>query len=114
MKLKITIPAYHFLVVDVQEDCGVLLKQLANAKLVTSSGYGSEQVFKEPDAGIHVTTEIVPNDFFVAPHDAIKKLTASLEDSSKRWLDTYNEKNKLDKELTSLKEKIAALGIEVK
>jgi hypothetical protein len=114
MKIKITVPSYHHLIVDATQGAGELLKEISRAQLITSEGYGAELVWKAADADNRVSMEIVPDDFSAKPHDAIAKLTKENADTSKRWIDSYQETQKLTKELKELKEKIASLGIELK
>lgn len=114
MKIKLDIPYSHSVVIEADNDSGTLLKALSNAKLVTSEGYGKELVWKEAEKDKTITFEIVKDDFFVVPHDAIVKLTAENALTSKRWLEEYQAKNKVKTELEELKAKIATLGIELK
>ncbi len=111
MKIKIEVPYSHFIVLDADQDAGALLKALANSKLLTSSGYGKETVWKEAEATTKLSFEIVQDSFFVEPHDAIKKLMAENASTTTYWLKANQEKEATKKELDALKAKIDQLGI---
>ena len=114
MKIKLEIPHAHSVVIDVNQDSGVLLKALSEARLVTSTGYGKDLKWHEAEISNRLTFEIVADSFFAAPHDAIAKLTKENEQTSNRWLKEYQQRQNVEKELKELKEKISGLGIEIK
>lgn len=113
MKIKIEVPYNHFLIINPDNDSGVLLKALANAQLVTSEGYGKDIKWKQADNHQKIIFEVVDDSFIVTPHDAVKTLTASVEQATNNWLKEYQAKNKIEAELKALQEKIKSLGITI-
>jgi hypothetical protein len=114
MKIKLEVPYSHFVIIDVDQDSGVLLRALSSAKLVTSEGYGKDIKWIAAEVDKRLSFEVVQDDFLIAPHDAITKLTSENALTTTRWLAEYSEKNKIQAELTELKNKIESLGIEIK
>ena len=113
MKIKIEVPYNHFLIINPDNDSGVLLKALANAQLVTSEGYGKDVKWKQADNHQKITFEVVDDSFIITPHDAVKTLTASVEQATNKWLQEYSAKNKIKAELEALQEKVKALGLTI-
>ncbi len=113
MKIKIEIPHSHYLIINPDNDSGVLLKALANAQLVTSEGYGKDIKWKQAAPNNKVTFEIVDDSFIATPHDSIKSMTASLELANSNWLKEYTAKNKAESELKALQSKIKDLGLTI-
>ena len=113
MKLKIEIPYNHFLIINPDNDSGTLLKAIANAQIVTSEGYGKDIKWKAASTDQKVIIEVVDDTFIVTPHDAVKKLTESVETTTNNWLKEYSAKNKAESALKTLQEKITALGLTI-
>ena len=113
MKIKIEVPYKHFLIINPDNDSGVLLKALANAQLVTSEGYGKDVEWKQADNHQKITFEVVDDSFIVTPHDAVKKLTERVEAATNKWLKEYNAKNEAEAELKALQTKIKDLGLTI-
>lgn len=111
MKIKLEVPYNHYLIITPDNDSGTLLKALANAQLVTSKGYGNDIKWEQASHDKKVTFEIVDDSFIATPHDAVKKLTASVEEATNNWLKIYQEKTKIAEELKTLQEKIKELGV---
>ena len=113
MKIKIEIPYSHFLIVNPDNDSGVLLKALANAQLVTSEGYGKDLKWKQAAPSDKITFEIVDDSFIVTPHDSIKSMAASVELANSNWLKVHAAKNIAEAELKALQTKIKDLGLTI-
>lgn len=113
MKIKIEIPYSHFLIVNPDNDSGVLLKALANAQLVTSEGYGKDIKWKAADQHQKISFEVVDDAFLVTPHDAVQQLTKSVETATNNWLKEYTAKNNAEAELKALQTKIKDLGLTI-
>lgn len=109
MKIKIEVPYNHFLIINPDNDSGVLLK----AQLVTSEGYGKDVKWKQADNHQKITFEVVDDSFIVSPHDAVKTLTASVEQATNNWLKEYQTKIEVEAKLKALQDKLKELGITI-
>lgn len=109
MKIKVNNPYPCEMLINVNQNSGVLLQALAETLLIESTGYGKDKVWKTSEK--HLSFEIVPDDFTAAPIDIVKRLTDEVTHHSQEWLKAYQAQTKAEADLKALQLKLEQKGI---
>lgn len=107
MKVKLEIPYPSFLLFEDLNDVGPLFKAIASARVCKEEGYGKDRKVIEADPECVPTLQIVPSTYDVAKTDLQQVLLDRVQASENRWLEQYNETNKLKEELKAANAKLA-------
>lgn len=109
MKIKLNSPHSCDILIDVDQNSGVLLQALSNSLLVESSGYGDEKVWKTSEKTL--TFEIVADDFTAAPVDVVKRLQQEVASHTTNWLKAYQAQQKAENDLKAIQLQLKEKGI---
>lgn len=102
MKIMISVGG-HYLGIEPGDHTGYLLQALATARIY-NRGWQSDAKYEPQEAGIEMRFAN-DNDFEEMP-EPLKKLQERAAHSDSRWLEEYNARVKLEKEVKDLKEKL--------
>lgn len=102
MKIMIVVGG-HYIGIEPGEHTGALLQAVSTAK-VYDRGWQSDAKYKPQDSGIELRFA-EDCDFEEAP-EPLKKLQERAAYSDTRWLEEYNKRTALEKEVADLKAKL--------
>jgi FMN phosphatase YigB (HAD superfamily) len=109
MKIMVEVNG-SYLGIDSGENAGALLQALSTARSYLRDW--QKDVFKQSETDekqTHLSVFLVRDAKVLAPSPLIEEVQAAVKISDQRWLDAYQENQKLKKELMDLKNKIATL-----